>query len=709
VKKILDFIKAEGFTPGEFLDTWLWGDPTCSHDDHVRNTRTKLMESSEWARVVERAYRPPRPPKSKKARPKAARATMEAFALSTTCRMLNEELMALEPVFKSTEDSYRVEDLTALHLGHLTSEIQSHAPRLWGLLYQLFRRKGRGRKAVPTQKDPRNPMLLIISILMYSRNQFCNRFQRLLAFYFKYKGLSARGCDALHSLGVTLSSRWVNKAVVKTSKAVMQELQILIALNPGQPLNIGYDNIKLAFQIFSPAFDKQAPDGHGTMAIVYYKPDAPILGPSVNRRLQEQKRIGMQNPIGWDDVEVLALESFPTIEEFMVYEALDILLQSDEFSFHTYKYRKDKHVQPPEPVQALPIGPDHTPRQYMLPTMPIPEQSYDDNLRVMERILKYLGFYSPEKLKELGLEHLVFWLGDQLTTARIRGAQRMRCQDFNSTDRLDFSIPVWQWLHLMMALEKSLHKQFLGSESGFGFLRAFSLLGRVDLIKSGTEGPFHERFEHVLRQVIVAYIRECWLVIAREMNIDKLEDLRKLPPSQLRDLARKLVDTFGSSAALYDLRNEQKDEVREFATMFVRDLLQYLALKRAIKTGDVGFMRLMLPILLLRFAGGQNSQYVGEILETLQGFHREWPPEVSDYVMSHCWLANTHGKRDTFTPIDRMTEQGVKHIKVTNPTKGPNSNWDYLGTLHPILPIIHQVSAHVEHEFRTWVRYSAHT
>ncbi|KAI0073321.1 hypothetical protein K474DRAFT_1570971, partial [Panus rudis PR-1116 ss-1] len=363
--------------------------------------------------------------------------------------------------------------------------------------------------------------------------------QRLLAFYFKFKGLSARGCDALHSLGVTLSSRWINKAIVKTSSAVMEELRVLI---------------------FSPAFNKQAPDGHGTVAIAYYRADAPVFPPSVNRQLQKQKRIGMQYPIGWDEVEELARQNYPIIQEFMVYEALDILLQSDEFSLNTYKHRKDRHIQPPQPIRSLPIGPDHITRQFMLPTMPIPEQSYDDNLRVMERILKQLGFDTNEKLQKLGLDHLVFWLGDQLTVQRIRGAQRMRCQDFNSTDRLDYSLPIWQWLHLLMALEKSLHKQFLGSDNGFGFLRAFSLFGRIDLIKSGTEGPFHERFEHVLRQVIIAYVRECWLVIARDIGIDRLENLRNIPPSQLRDLARKLVDTFASSEALYDLRYVQKDE-----------------------------------------------------------------------------------------------------------------------------------------------------
>ncbi|KAI0072326.1 hypothetical protein K474DRAFT_1561458, partial [Panus rudis PR-1116 ss-1] len=708
VKAVIDFIAEQGFTVGSFLDAFLWGDATCSHNDHIRNTRTTFMRSKEWAHVVQRAYKPPRPSKSKKARPEAARPAMEAFALKTTYEIVDNELQQLDSILRSTGDSYRIEDLTVIHLGHLLREVETRAPKFWSLLNALCRRKGRGGKVIFTNRDPTNSLLLIIALLSYSRNRLCNRFQRLLGIYFKFKGLSARGCDALHLLGITMSSRWLNNAVVKTSNAVMKEMQVIVSCNPGRPLNLGYDNIKLVFQIFSPMFDKRAPDGHGTVAILYYREDAPIFPPSLNRRLQEQRRIGMANPISWDEILELAEQSYPRIEESMIFEALDILLQSDEFSVETYKWRDAPEIQPPKPVRALPIGPQTIPRQFMLRTMPIPEQSYDDNLRVIEKILEQLGYTSSDELRKLGLEQLIFWLGDQLTVSRIRGAQRMRCQDFNSTDRLDFSIPVWQWLHGMMALEKSLHKQYLGSENGFGFLRAFSLLGRFDLIKSGTEGAFHERFEHVLQQVIIAYVRECWLIIAKEQRIDKLEDLRKLSPTRLRDLARKLVDTFGSPSALHTLKIHN-DEVRRFAAMFLRDLLQYLALKRANRTGDVGFMRLMLPVMLFRFVGGQNFQYATEILETLQGFHREWPEEICDYIMSHCWLANPHGKRDTFTPIDRITEQGVKDIKVTNPTEGPNADWDHRATLHPVIPIIRQVSNHVEQEFRTWTRYSAHS
>jgi hypothetical protein len=64
------------------------------------------------------------------------------------------------------------------------------------------------------------------------------------------------------------------------------------------------------------------------------------------------------------------------------------------------------------------------------------------------------------------------------------------------------------------------------------------------------------------------------------------------------------------------------------AVLLNKDLLDYLILDDAIKTGDVATMEDMLPRILFRFVGGQNSNYVVEVLELLQGLHREWPDDL---------------------------------------------------------------------------------
>ncbi|KAJ6615696.1 hypothetical protein B0H10DRAFT_1800937 [Mycena sp. CBHHK59/15] len=70
------------------------------------------------------------------------------------------------------------------------------------------------------------------------------------------------------------------------------------------------------------------------------------------------------------------------------------------------------------------------------------------------------------------------------------------------------------------------------------------------------------------------------------------------------------------------------DEIKTQSIMFLRDVLSYILLRSAVKHGYVGIMEDMIPHMLFRFIGGKNSNYTGEMLELLQGLHREWPPEL---------------------------------------------------------------------------------
>ena len=73
---------------------------------------------------------------------------------------------------------------------------------------------------------------------------------------------------------------------------------------------------------------------------------------------------------------------------------------------------------------------------------------------------------------------------------------------------------------------------------------------------------------------------------------------------------------------------EKGDQQKRQIIQWNRDVLQYIVLDQAISHGDVGLMEDMLPHLLFQFIGGCNSKYSIEILELLQGLHREWPPDV---------------------------------------------------------------------------------
>lgn len=179
-----------------------------------------------------------------------------------------------------------------------------------------------------------------------------------------------------------------------------------------------------------------------------------------------------------------------------------------------------------------------------------------------------------------------------------------------------------------MAYANTFHKQYLGTSRGRGLSQAFELLNKKGLGTTATQGPFYHDLNELLYHVAEAHLREDWLVVS---GAKSLEELRVKSPEELVSLANRIVDERASSEAIIRLEARPKpeqDEIFQQTIMFNRNILQYIVLDQAIKQGDIGLMEDSLPDLLCRFVGGRNSNYSIEVLELLQGLHREWPPEI---------------------------------------------------------------------------------
>ena len=110
-----------------------------------------------------------------------------------------------------------------------------------------------------------------------------------------------------------------------------------------------------------------------------------------------------------------------------------------------------------------------------------------------------------------------------------------------------------------------------------------------------------------------------------------LGELRKKSAAELYDLADNIWGSYASTVAMVKLGQNSDEDVDKLLPITIRfnhDLLDYFELDEAMRVGDVGRMEDMLPRLLFRFIGGGNNKYAVEILELLQGLHREWTEEV---------------------------------------------------------------------------------
>jgi hypothetical protein len=198
-------------------------------------------------------------------------------------------------------------------------------------------------------------------------------------------------------------------------------------------------------------------------------------------------------------------------------------------------------------------------------------------------------------------------------------------------------IPVFGWFHLVMAFANSIHKQYLGTSAAIGSLRqAFDILKRKGLITQSTKGPFWHNLDEALHHISEAHFRASRLDVGK---VENLADLKSKSPAELRELAATLIRKYASREALNEMEEmkpQDRDDVYRQWTMFNMDILPYLQLREAIKSGDVGRIEDLIPTLLFRFAGGGNPKYTIEMLELLQGLRREWPEALRYAFMFSC-------------------------------------------------------------------------
>ncbi|KAM6496624.1 hypothetical protein JOM56_007097 [Amanita muscaria] len=590
-----------------------------------RYARTGLMKSKELPLILHRWWKPPRAPGSNNCRSLGATVVMERFAYECSTKVLDREQEKSAALFKSPSASgedVAEEQLTGTVFNTTIDKVKKRSPHLWSLLHGLAYQERQKEKN--THKNPEKIVLMIISMLNYSRSHHRGRFQKLFAVYFKFRGLTAKGFDTLHALALTMSHKWTCDAVGRISKRCMDEV---LSMMDKFPWLISHDNVNIPFRVFSQRLDNQGEFGNGTAATVYIKRSATPLSSTANRDLQEQRAGGLKTPLTSLDILKLAEESYPCIHTHAKYHVLRFLLDSPAFDRRSYTHHDSDLLNPPTPVDLLPSGPNHITLQFLLGTVNIPEASYEDNSRLINEWLHQLNLDSPEMKKKLGLEKLVTWVGDQLTVDRLRNLFKFWTEDLNSYGRLDWMVLTFGWLHLMMAAANTFHKQYLGTARGQGLSQAFDLLNKKGLGKTSTKGPFYHDLNEALYHVAEAHIREDWLLVG---DVTSLEELRDRTSNELVALADQLVEEHASSSALncMDVKpDNQQDQERRQTIMWNRDILQYIVLDQAIKHGDVGLMEDSLPHLLFRFIGGKNSNYATEVLELLQALNREWTAE----------------------------------------------------------------------------------
>ncbi|KAI0756500.1 hypothetical protein C8Q80DRAFT_1278719 [Daedaleopsis nitida] len=634
VVAILEHMESLDMNVPIFLDALSWGDDGCISNAKIQYARTALMVSEELPGILERWHKVPQASTSRHhhVRPQGARKALEKFALDCVANIMDRELEASAPIFRSSKSSLSEEGLKSFQFREVARQLQeeSAAPNTYRLLHGAMCRALRRRGALAAADRVRQGL----------SRKHTDAWTKPLTVFLKAKGVSAKALDLLHVLGVSMSHSWSVRAYARISAHAMETVRLLILVLLWW---LAYDNVNFAFRVFSQRINNQSHFDSGTTGSIFVKPFAPQAPPLRSDTLREQRIAGRLNPITLDEIVSLEVDAAPRIHSHIVNAVLRMLLDCPEFNIGLYSGKDNTILSPPPPVHQLPSGPLHITKQYVLGTVHIDESSYEGTDDLIKEWFRQLHLNGIDEQVHTGLDRVVVWIGDQLTVERLRGLWNFRCEDRNPYDRLDWLVVVFGWFHLLMAFANSLHRQYFGSTSGKGLRQAFALLNRKGLQSVQIKGPFHHHLHEGILHVAEAHILDCWKRVGK---VSRLEDLRDRAPEELMALAENLVETYASNDAVEDLEakmDDQGDEVLQHAIMWNRDVLYYIILHRAIRTGDVGMMEDLLPHLFLRFAGGRNHKYAVECLELLQGLHREWPDDVKRHIRENCWLVNLKG------------------------------------------------------------------
>ncbi len=465
---------------------------------------------------------------------------------------------------------------------------------------------------------------MMISIASYNRSHHSCKLQKFFGIYFKACGTSAKGLDTLHALGITVSQKTIYGIIDGISKSAHRALRIDILTYPFGGL---HDNLNTQQRVYEQRLSNQSHFDSGTAATIFVIKDPAAIPPS-NRDYHAQYQIGSQNPIQILDILKLEYLAAPRLETQAVYQILSVLMHAAPFDFDTYEHHEHIIFKRPPSVFQLPIGPHTATIQYLLDTIHVDESSYEGNEACLIEFFRQLGKDALGERIKLGTEQLIVWLGDQLTTSRIRGIKRLHSQDLNAHERYEYLLEHAGWFHTQITEGHSLHSQYYGTSAGVGLKHDFDLLKRKGLGSPTTKGNFHQNLNGTLKEISAARFRDLWCVVG---EVECLSELRDKTPDQLKEIAEKIYATRASTEAVHKQRmhpRQKQDDVLTQAIQFNRDILNFLDFDDAMKTGDVGRMRDMLPRLLFRFVGGGNSNYVTECLEIMQGLEREWPEDL---------------------------------------------------------------------------------
>ncbi|KAJ7877264.1 hypothetical protein B0H14DRAFT_3859029 [Mycena olivaceomarginata] len=242
------------------------------------------------------------------------------------------------------------------------------------------------------------------------------------------------------------------------------------------------------------------------------------------------------------------------------------------------------------------------------------------------------------------------------------------------------------------------------SKSLWSLWKINSLLGRKPITagwKSKKLPPFRPAYELMIDLTLPANILDGFRIICPRDTIEEWAE--SVPDWQsVRDVAAKVHQQLCSARRVSKLRRQpasKRDPIFENISLFNRDALTLLALRTAVKRGDVGGVLCVSAHWMVMFRGtGHMPKYADAIFRVLTELKSMHPKLREAYLMN--WLANLSGKLLGFKEMDLLQEHQNFWLKVIYNARGSNRSWEWLGMISVSIFALRDVIRRVQLEYK---------
>ncbi|KAJ6492735.1 hypothetical protein C8R47DRAFT_1044212 [Mycena vitilis] len=607
--------------------------------------------------------------------------------------ILKEEGAKLAQLLRPPQGQGVTTTLESFSLAQVLADAEYHAPTLCMLLRSLAREQGDEESGKQKRRDVDLVLSTVICMLVQTRNEKSSEYQTTMSFYLLACGATRSQFEVLNHAGLCLSYR---STLRKVNTLGQERLTAIRKTAHEKMIMLIWDNLNFAFRVGQQRLGSNDHFDNGTTATLvvlwgFAMGDLPldILSPRRTRL-----------PV----LEFTADDLLPSLQDVQQLEALhrwhieDILLQG----YPSLRTRFSDSITEPPSILLIPV---HTTEQCPLPAMPIDESSLDGTIDVFSTIFRTALKMSEDDIKRHGV---VICAGDQLSASLFDKVAASRRDDIDLLDNLGrYGKEQLGIFHEKVAGTRMTVNEHWGTpntKSLWSLWKINSLLGRKPITagwKSKKLPPFRPAYELMVDLTLPANILDGFRLLCPCETVE--EWVESVPDwKSVQDVAAQVHQQLCSARRVSKLRRQpatKRDPILENINLFNRDALTLLALRAAVKRGDVGGVLCVSAHWMVMFRGtGRMPKYADAIFRVLTELKSMHPKMREAYLMN--WLANLRGKLLGFKEMDLLQEHQNFWLKVIYNARGSNRSWEWLGMISVSIFALRDVIRRVQSDYQ---------